>query len=1090
MDQKTEQVDKPVRRRWKRGALIALGVLLLLLVGGIVRLLSGPIHVGSLANTLIERSGTPLSDVYIEDTSLDFSDIGKIKVVLTNARLELDGQTKVSVAVPEVELPLDLLALLSGEVKVSSLSLSEPAVIMTLGGETGAVPAFSTMMEAAETVAGAIDDALLEKGLDTVQVTGAHVEVIGSTPRSIDGINAIAWRTDAGRLELSATLEGKRGDWRFQYFREGATLEQPGRQVFLANDVTLSDILPTPEKYRVGKGLALPIGVRLESRFALDGTFQSANLVGRMTDGWFRQGRTLVRFDDAALSLAWSGDNPDIEITRSHVIRGNTRIFFTGEMKAPKQAGDDWLWNIKTDYAQVGSADIPISPIGIDLFNAQGRFSGAEQTVFFDRVEMRVGEAVSQAVGSLQITEQGPYLALAVEGEKFPVGLTKQIWPITLVPPARKWVIEHMKGGVIDRFAYQGAIQPPAFDITDPDPGWSGNDVTFDMAFTGVGVEPLGEIPLIEGLTGTLTVADETLTVDATSGVMKASDGTVIDVPESRFVIQHLTERDGKLGVLDADLEGPALQMAEVFNSKPLLIMDKAKITPSTLSGSAKAAVHASFPLVKKLKLQDVAWTANIEAKDFASSEPIQGHTLERADVKVDANPSRVAVTGTGRLDGLDANIDLVIPLGDSTVAGRQGVTVDVSVAQLSERGVDLSEFLRGTMQVGVSDKDGQRHFDVDLRNAEVLLNALGWSKSRGVPASATFKLKTSGNQTLIEDFQLESEGTNIFGAIVLSSKGDLQTAQFSRFQLRAGDQASMRIDSSGSGNYRVSLEGKSFDARGLINQFKDTSPKSGGSKPYGSLRVFANLDSVQGFGGLQMANTSVALTMSGSEVTQATVTGQLSGNAAVNFTIEPNGNGRLARGEFGNTGRLLKFLDLYRRMQNGSGTLVVNMASAKSWTGAFNVRRLSITEDPAIARLKRRQQQNVGSGGALVRQTQSDGTSGGADFETLSLDFNRYDDVINITRGALEGAAFGGTVEGLVDLNSSSLDLNGTFVPIYALNNLFAKIPILGFALGGGNSEGLFGVTYRVTGAISDPILTVNPISAIAPGIFRKMFQ
>jgi hypothetical protein len=62
--------------------------------------------------------------------------------------------------------------------------------------------------------------------------------------------------------------------------------------------------------------------------------------------------------------------------------------------------------------------------------------------------------------------------------------------------------------------------------------------------------------------------------------------------------------------------------------------------------------------------------------------------------------------------------------------------------------------------------------------------------------------------------------------------------------------------------------------------------------------------------------------------------------------------------------------------------------------------------------------------------------------------------------------------------------------VPAFALNNLFAKIPILGLALGGGADEGLIGVTYKVTGAIGDPVLTVNPASAIAPGIFRKLFE
>ena len=66
---------------------------------------------------------------------------------------------------------------------------------------------------------------------------------------------------------------------------------------------------------------------------------------------------------------------------------------------------------------------------------------------------------------------------------------------------------------------------------------------------------------------------------------------------------------------------------------------------------------------------------------------------------------------------------------------------------------------------------------------------------------------------------------------------------------------------------------------------------------------------------------------------------------------------------------------------------------------------------------------------------------------------------------------------------------LSGTFVPVYAFNNLFAKIPVFGYILAGGTNEGLIGVNYRVTGLASAPTLNINPLSVIAPGIFRQIF-
>ena len=54
---------------------------------------------------------------------------------------------------------------------------------------------------------------------------------------------------------------------------------------------------------------------------------------------------------------------------------------------------------------------------------------------------------------------------------------------------------------------------------------------------------------------------------------------------------------------------------------------------------------------------------------------------------------------------------------------------------------------------------------------------------------------------------------------------------------------------------------------------------------------------------------------------------------------------------------------------------------------------------------------------------------------------------------------------------------MRGTFVPAYALNNFLARLPVLGFFLGGGQNEGVFGMTYEVVGPTGNATLRVNPI-------------
>ena len=94
------------------------------------------------------------------------------------------------------------------------------------------------------------------------------------------------------------------------------------------------------------------------------------------------------------------------------------------------------------------------------------------------------------------------------------------------------------------------------------------------------------------------------------------------------------------------------------------------------------------------------------------------------------------------------------------------------------------------------------------------------------------------------------------------------------------------------------------------------------------------------------------------------------------------------------------------------------------------------------------------------------------------------------IRDGVVKGPMIGATIEGNIDTVANQVRMSGTFVPMYGLNNMFGQIPIVGLFLGGGSNEGLIGVTYEVVGTPGAPVVRVNPISAMAPGVLRKIFE
>jgi hypothetical protein len=95
------------------------------------------------------------------------------------------------------------------------------------------------------------------------------------------------------------------------------------------------------------------------------------------------------------------------------------------------------------------------------------------------------------------------------------------------------------------------------------------------------------------------------------------------------------------------------------------------------------------------------------------------------------------------------------------------------------------------------------------------------------------------------------------------------------------------------------------------------------------------------------------------------------------------------------------------------------------------------------------------------------------------------------IVRDALiNGPVLGATVRGSIDFASESISLSGTYVPLYGINGALGFLPILGDLLVSRSGEGLFGITFAVRGKTSKPDVLVNPVSLVAPGFLRQIFE
>ncbi len=72
------------------------------------------------------------------------------------------------------------------------------------------------------------------------------------------------------------------------------------------------------------------------------------------------------------------------------------------------------------------------------------------------------------------------------------------------------------------------------------------------------------------------------------------------------------------------------------------------------------------------------------------------------------------------------------------------------------------------------------------------------------------------------------------------------------------------------------------------------------------------------------------------------------------------------------------------------------------------------------------------------------------AEIDRLRVVFTRADGITQIREGSMRNPLLGLTFDGRVDFRRDRLELKGIAIPMFALNNLLARVPIIGAFLGG----------------------------------------
>ena len=798
--------------------------------------------------------------------------------------------------------------------------------------------------------------------------------------------------------------------------------------------------------------------------------------------GYVNDADSRLTFDRAELKLNWEAGTRLLSVP-FQVLSGGARITLLGQIEAPPEAGGIWSFKIGGGtivLTSPGAASDP--PLVLNRIAVSGRYDAGKQRFIMDEGDIGntgVGVAMS---GNMDFSGGAARLTAGFAGTRMPVESLKRIWPIFINPQVRGWFNEHLLSGTVERIVI--AVNAPFDTLKAGGPPVPDDGLSIEALATGCVLRPVASLPALRD-------ADLNVRIVGRNAVVAVSKATA-DLPSGRKLVLS----SGAFEVPDTDvhppqarvrfkLDGPAPAAAELLRTERLRDIADAPFDPSTIRGTVSAQVTLGMPIKSNLPPGSTNYAITVDATNFSADRMIMGQKVDAALLRATATPQGFQLKGDVKIGSTPVSLEYRKSRGDADAEIR--ITGMLDEAARNSLGFDVGDAIAGAIPIRLSghvamtsEREARFAVDADLTPAQIDGLLPGWAKPSGKPARATFTLTTKPQSIRIDDLLIEGSGGGVKGSIELDGSGEVQSAHFPAFGFSDGDRASLKIDRSGDGALRVVIRGDVYDGRGFVKTAAGAASSNGNGKRRAvDVDVDMKLGAVVGFNGEALRSVDLKLSRRAGEIRSFGLNAKIGRDATLTGDLRGRSSGRqLVYLESNDAGAFFRFTDVYTRMTGGQVAVAMEAPSADNTAqqGMLSAHNFTIHDETQLERA-------VSTGGQPRR-------GGNAiDFSNMRVDFTRMPGRVALRDGVVRGPILGGTIDGVVDYTRDDVHLHGTLVPLYGPNNLLGQLPLLGLFLGG-EKEGLVGITYEVVGRPGSPQLRINPISALAPGLLRKVFE
>lgn len=664
-------------------------------------------------------------------------------------------------------------------------------------------------------------------------------------------------------------------------------------------------------------------------------------------------------------------------------------------------------------------------------------------------------------------------------------------WPVGLSPDAREWVRRHIPTGAASRAVFS-VDWPPGANAGGYLPD---ERLTLDFDVADASVMFLQDFPPLTGLKGRGRLLGNSLKVDVFDGRLGGWDIGQGQVSLSRFAPTG--------GVLDirVDGRGDLRELMTVLETSDLKIATRYGLNVGQMAGKGDIDATFTLPLVENIVPEMLRYGVKGSFERATAPDLAAGFGLSEADVRFVAADTGLQLAGSGRFGPAPVTFDWreVYPGGGRAAGSDLTASAKLTPDLLNAFGLPARTIMQGAGDLQLTARGQGRIFtsleaDIDLTAAALDISALNWRKRAGLPAQG--RLRYSGDEaggTLSGD--VRADGLQLSGdALLANREGGLKSANISRIYARDGVDLRGGLTRREDGGYRITASGPYLDASSWIDavlRFGEDAPgpvrssssaasasAQSGSSQLVELVLAADRVRLRKDAELQRFNLDLAFDASGPQ--RGRMTGEISQGKTVDVRIASNGDARTLSVRSDDAGFAARALTNSDFLVGGRLEMEGSFSGPR---GKADVRMedVRLQDAPLVAQIL-----SLASLRGLADVLSGDGVL-----------FTRVEAPVVIEPGRLEfpglrasGPAMGITARGWLAPGPGDVSLDGVLVPSFGVNSALGALPLIGDLFVSRRGEGLFAPTYSVRGSLSRARVSINPVSALTPGVLRRIFE